>query len=96
MISAERYAAMLPCPCCGSRQIQVCTDYNNQAKDWCKCRECGCSALWSAWQKRATPIITDEQIIEMAHAYSGMAAPAIADHCFMDKDLITFVRAILK
>jgi len=40
-----------PCPLCHSTQIQVCIDYNNRSKDWCRCRECKCQAPAVAWNK---------------------------------------------
>lgn len=39
------------CPLCFSNQVQVCIDYNNRAKDWCRCRECKCQAPAAIWNK---------------------------------------------
>lgn len=57
---------MNPCPICKSKQIQLCTDSNNQLKDVCKCRECGCTAPKIAWEiPRAD--------LKMLDAYEPMA-----------------------
>lgn len=41
------------CPLCYSPQVQLCTDANNPAKDYCRCRHCKCTGPYSLWQKQA-------------------------------------------
>jgi hypothetical protein len=39
-----------PCPLCHSAQVQLCADFNNPDKDYCRCRECkttGPLVLWN-------------------------------------------------
>jgi hypothetical protein len=54
-------AELLPCPLCGTDQIQVCTDANNPMKDYCRCRECKCTGPLSRWNTRATAAASQAQ-----------------------------------
>ena len=45
-----------PCPCCGSMQIELCSDSNNPMKDLYRCRECKTQARRVVWEApRALP-----------------------------------------
>lgn len=41
-----------PCPLCGSEQVQYCSDGNNPAKDYCRCRACKTTGPLMLWQAR--------------------------------------------
>jgi hypothetical protein len=45
---------LAPCPLCNSVQVQLCRDYNNQEKDFCRCRHCKCTGPFKLWQARLT------------------------------------------
>lgn len=54
---------LLGCPLCGSKQIQVCGDYNNLSQATARCRECKCTGPLTRWQNR---INKDSLIFKMA------------------------------
>lgn len=45
-----------PCFCCGSEQVQYCTDSNNPGKDIARCRDCKAQAPVKVWDKRELSI----------------------------------------
>lgn len=46
---------LLPCPLCGSDQIQFCGDRNNLLQAKARCRECKCTGYITNWQNRNWP-----------------------------------------
>lgn len=39
------------CPLCGTEQVQLCRDYNNPSKDFCRCRHCKCTGPLTLWNE---------------------------------------------
>lgn len=61
----KHYIDLAPCPLCESQQVQRCSDGNNPAKDFYRCRECHCQAPAAPWQSRPSVRkvgLTDNQI----------------------------------
>lgn len=53
-----------PCPFCGSRQVQVCTDWNNPSKAFARCRRCRAQAPLSVWNAAPTPPEPSAEAVE--------------------------------
>lgn len=57
-LGLEPFDALLPCPFCGTHQIQRVPNYSNRSHDLARCRDCKAEAKVTVWNTRTEPNIT--------------------------------------
>lgn len=66
-----------PCPLCQSQQVQLCSDSNNPAKDYYRCRECKCTGPRALWEEAAHELDASDRLRERLGAILTGVANAL-------------------